>query len=177
LLIKRATAIAVISVVLSIAAAILDVVDGSASHTFAAVGEVIFTVVGLVIARQQPRNTVAWTFLVSGLLNSINNLGVGIAAVGLRDNWPSWLQFFGGWCTGWTWFPALFSIITIGLLHFPDGRPVSPRWRWADKAAVATMGLWIISVGVGTWGLPPSELQSNSSPHPHGWHAVIWPFA
>jgi hypothetical protein len=176
-LIIRATLVAVTAVVLSVAGAVLDVIDLNATHTFGALGFVAFPVVGLAVARSQPRNTVAWTFLVSGLLNGINSFGQGFAAVGQRDGWPAWLQFFGAWCTGWSWFPGLFLIITIGLLHFPNGKPVSPRWRWADKAAIATMCLWIVAVGVATWGLPADELDSSSAPHPHGWRAVIWTFA
>jgi hypothetical protein len=172
--VTRAKAVAAVTVLLSVLAAVLDIIDHSASNTFAALGELVFPIVGLVIARSQPRNTVAWTFLVSGLLNAINLAGQAVTDLGLAHGWPEGVQFFGAWCTGWTWFPALFVIITIGLLHFPNGQPVSPRWRWADRVAVATMGLWIVAVGVATWGLPASELQSNSSPQPHGWRAVVW---
>jgi hypothetical protein len=172
--VARAKAVAAVTVLLCVLAGVLDIIDLSASNTFAAVGELVFPVVGVVIARSQPRNTVAWTFLVSGLLNSINLAGQAVSDVGIRHEWPEGVQFFGAWCTGWTWFPALFVIITIGLLHFPTGRPVSPRWRWADRVAIATMGLWILAVGVATWGLPARELQSNSSPQPHGWRAVVW---
>jgi hypothetical protein len=172
--VARARAVAAVTVLLCVLAAVLDIIDLSATNTFAAVGEIVFPIVGLVIARSQPRNTVAWTFLVSGLLNSINLAGQAVSDVGIRHEWPEGVQFFGAWCTGWTWFPALFVIITIGLLHFPNGLPVSPRWRWADRAAVATMVLWIGCVGVAAWGLPVTELQSNAAPHPDGWRAVVW---
>jgi hypothetical protein len=172
--VARARAVAAVTVLLCFLAAVLDIIDLSATNTFAAVGELVFPIVGLVIARSQPRNTVAWTFLVSGLLNAINLAGQAVSDVGLRHDWPEGVQFFGAWCTGWTWFPALFVIITIGLLHFPNGMPVSSRWRWADRAAVATMVLWIVCVGVAVWGLPVTELQSSAAPHPHGWRAVVW---
>lgn len=173
-MVARAKAVAAVTVLLCVLAAVLDIIDLSASNTFAAVGELVFPIVGVVIARSKPRNTVAWTFLISGLLNSINIAGQAVSDLGLAHGWPERVQFFGAWCTGWTWFPALFVIITIGLSHFPNGLPVSPRWRWADRVAVATMGLWIVAVGVATWGLPASELQSNSSPNPHGWRGVVW---
>ncbi len=43
------------------------------------------------------------------------------------------------------WLPAVFLVLTLGLLLFPNGRPPSPKWRWAvwgevAVVAVATLG-------------------------------------
>lgn len=176
-MIGRPIVFAAVATVLSLVAAVLDIVDHSATHTFAALGGLVFPVVGLVVARSQPRNTVAWTFLASGMLNAVNHLGEGIKGAGRREAWPEAVRSFGGWCTSWTWFPALFVLITIGLLHFPDGVPITPRWRWVDRAAVAVMGVWIVAVGVVTFGLPSSMLDSSAAPNPDGWRAVVWPLA
>ena len=39
------------------------------------------------------------------------------------------------------WLPAVFLVLTLGLLLFPDGRPPSPTWRWVAWCEVALVGL------------------------------------
>jgi signal transduction histidine kinase len=58
------------------------------------------------------------------------------------------------WVGGWIWAPGLGLLVTVVLQLFPDGRPLSPRWRfvvWTSVAAIATVAL---SLAAGTWGVP-----------------------
>jgi signal transduction histidine kinase len=86
------------------------------------------TCVGLLIATRQPRNTVAWVMLV-GVLALIL-----VASPGLEN-------LIG---TGWalqidraTW-PLLYAWPIAIAFVFPDGRLLTPRWRWVAAAAVAS---------------------------------------
>jgi len=44
----------------------------------------------------------------------------------------------------WSWIPAFFLVLTLGLLLFPDGRPPSPRWRWVGWLSLALIGIGIV---------------------------------
>jgi signal transduction histidine kinase len=43
--------------------------------------------------------------------------------------------------TAWAWLPAVFILITIFLLLFPDGQPPSPRWRWVGWFSAGLIAL------------------------------------
>ena len=54
----------------------------------------------------------------------------------------------------WAWFVAFGLVLTLGLLLFPDGRPVSPRWKWVGWYSVAVMALGVVSTA---WLYRPSS--------------------
>jgi hypothetical protein len=171
---RLALAATAASLAMTLAATVLAISLLNATDTVAALSEVIFPVVALAIMRAYPRNTVAWAFMVSGLLNSLNHLGEAVALVGLQHSWSPSVTGFGAWLTSWTWFPALFMLITIGLSHFPDGRAVSPRWRWLDLTSVTLMAITGLSFGLGAWGLPAAEMLASATPTPTGWRHVVF---
>ena len=39
------------------------------------------------------------------------------------------------------WLPAVFLVLTLGLLLFPDGRPPSAKWRWVARGEIAAVAL------------------------------------
>jgi signal transduction histidine kinase len=45
----------------------------------------------------------------------------------------------------WAWIPAVFILITVFLLLFPEGRPLSRRWRRVGWFSVAMMTLGSVS--------------------------------
>ncbi|HET8600146.1 MAG TPA: histidine kinase [Segeticoccus sp.] len=56
----------------------------------------------------------------------------------------SWLV--GGMSTLWT---GLYLVPALLLLHFPDGRLPTPRWRWVPRALVAAMVMMFVLGVVG----------------------------
>ena len=50
--------------------------------------------------------------------------------------------------TAWAWIPAIMLVLTLGLLLFPDGRPLSPRWKWVGWYCVATIAVAVGGLAV-----------------------------
>jgi signal transduction histidine kinase len=109
---------------------------------------------GLLVARR-PNNPMGWLMLLISFSQGGIGLADGYAKVALfarAGNLP------GGdlvaWVGGWIWAPGLGLLVTVVLLLFPDGRPLSPRWRfvvWMSVAAIATV---VLSLAAGFWGVP-----------------------
>ncbi|MCU0282280.1 MAG: hypothetical protein MUD13_00060 [Candidatus Nanopelagicales bacterium] len=102
--------------------------------------------VGTVVAARVPGNPIGWMLLAVAAFFLVQ---APIEALGERllDTHPalaSWLLWFGADRDDtWTWYPPLWFLFTQVLLHFPDGRLPSPRWR------PFRLGTWVVGV-VGT---------------------------
>jgi hypothetical protein len=99
---------------------------------------VVFSVLAALIIARQPRNRVGWLLLLPALSAAIPieaNLATPPAALtpGL------WLLL---WYDDWSWIPVIFAIFLIPL-HFPTGRPPSPRWNWVNQLA---LGMWLFFI-------------------------------
>ncbi len=120
---------------------------------------VIFAVVAALIINRQPQNRVGWLMMLVAIanINPISTFIDGIAAPTVLT--PGLFLLF--WLEAWSWIPVIFPVFLIPL-HFPTGRPPSPRWNWVNWLAV---GLWVffmviipfaetISLASGAWALP-----------------------
>jgi hypothetical protein len=95
----------------------------------------VFGFVGSLIASRQPANAIGWIFCGVGLAGA----AAGSSAVYAELSLPGWV--WATWLSTWAG-GLIFSAVPLVLLLFPDGKPVSPRWRfgvWA--AAIALIGL------------------------------------
>ena len=102
-----------------------------------------FPLVGLVILRRQPHNTVGWLLAAIGVVWSIGGYADTWAHYGLITS-PGSLPGadVAALVANLIWAPALGLTGTYLFLLFPDGRLPSPRWRpfaWAVAAVLVTL--------------------------------------
>jgi hypothetical protein len=102
-----------------------------------------FPVVGLLIALRRPGNSIGWLFLVGGLAAQAEDALLGYATYGLIEA-PGSLP--GGEVAGVVadtlWIPSIAAGLTLLLLLFPTGRPLSRRWN---------VLIWIVAVDVAVY--------------------------
>jgi hypothetical protein len=56
----------------------------------------------------------------------------------------------------WVWLPGVAFLLFFLPLYFPDGRVVSPRWRWLVRVAL------VFSVGGALYSaLSPGEIPAS----------------
>jgi hypothetical protein len=91
------------------------------------------SVIGLLIARREPANSVGWLFSLAPLLVSVSLTfgAIGIAAGPEHRDW-SWAPL-PAWLSQWAWPLGLIGFAVLMPLLFPDGRPPSGRWRLLVK--------------------------------------------
>src|SRR5215208_6629588 len=121
---------------------------------------VLFTTIGALVASWQPKNTIGWIFCAMGLFFTSSVASGQYAIYALLSSPGSlpgggtaaWLEaFFGG--------PIIIVLFALVLLLFPNGRPLSRRWRavlWLDLI-VAAMLLFVGSFKPGP--MPTSSLN------------------
>jgi len=95
------------------------------------------TAVGLAIALRQPRNAVAWMMLL-GALALVMSFGTSVELFA-SEGWA--LQVARA-----TW-PLLYAWPVAVAFVFPDGRLLTPRWRWVAVGAVASfVGFMVLAL-------------------------------
>jgi signal transduction histidine kinase len=93
-----------------------------------------FSIVGLVVALRQPQNACGWLMLVIGTIWSF-----GVSPQAASDSVVAW-------ATSWGWVPPFGLMATHLPLRLPDGRLLSPRWRWVSRAATTAMVLTCVGI-------------------------------
>ena len=112
-----------------------------ATDPFYILAALTFTTVGSVIAAQRPRNAIGWLLALSGVFLAAESL-IGTCAVACLAKNPS-EGALAAWLYQWIWIPTLVAFVEA-LLLFPDGSPLSPRWRTA--AYVVAGGAFAVAV-------------------------------
>ena len=159
-----------LTLALIVAAAILAVLNdydlGRASFLIA---EASAAVIGAVISARQPRNPVGWLILGHAFCFSLGEFGRQYAIYGVRTA-PGSLPAAEVmvWPTYWVWFPGIVLMFLLLPLYFPDGRLVSPRWRW-----VAWLSTAFLVVTTITGMFRPGDDEAAGIPNPLGVEAEL----
>jgi hypothetical protein len=123
---------AALAFALTIAAVLLPPVPGGADTYLMVVFVLMMTglaSMGLLITSQRPRNPIGWLLLVAAVMFGISIMGGGYAELSVsRYGRDLPLTTFFAWITGWTFAPAIGSLVILMPLLFPTGRLPSPRW-------------------------------------------------
>jgi hypothetical protein len=124
-------------------------------------GLMVSAMVGGLIASRRPENPVGWFFLGSAGCFAITEVAAEYATYGLPGAWVM------AWLLSWLWVPALILLLCFVPLYFPDGRLVSPRWRWVVGLAL------FFSVIIAVFSaLSPGEIQEEGIANPLGIEAL-----
>jgi hypothetical protein len=116
-----------------------------------------FALVGLVVARRQPRNGVGWLLLATALFMIVQSdastytvldyrlhggrLRFGPLAVFVQPSWA----------------PAIVCMV-LALLLFPDARLPLGRWRWILWPFLGIAGLWVL----GAFGIAAHAIATHT---------------
>ena len=128
----------------------------------------VYAVLGLVIASQQPGNGVAWILL----LVSTGIVFNGASAVILDEPSGSesiWHVLATVWSNG-GYFIAFIIPLLLLLYIFPTGHFLTPRWSWAGWAAAVASAVIVFAEGLASEVALDGE--TASIPNPLGFHTI-----
>ena len=167
-----ASALVIVAVVCAAAMLALRIAAGPAYGNqgdfllFNWVAALAFATAGLLVVRRDHRNAIGWMFIAGGLGNALAGLGTIYAYFAfVRD--PSSLPGgdVGLWLFHWAWIPLPVSIL-FTLALFPNGRPLSPRWRPLVWLIAIAGSLWLLDAATSNFdpaGLP-AWIVSRANP-------------
>ena len=84
-------------------------------------------VAGALVVRAAPRNPVGWVLVSASLIGPYHVAGY-YAAIDAVPGRALPLADLAAWIAVWGFVPYFF-VLPLALLLFPDGRPLTPRWR------------------------------------------------
>ena len=141
---RTALVLAFLTLVVTAVGTVVAVLDHSVS---AGGGSAIFLVpgfglVGVVVARRQPRNPIGWSMLGAAFFIAFSGLGSAYSVLDYRQHrgslplGPLAVLIQPGWA------PAIV-LFALSILLFPDGYLPSGRWRVPLGALILSAAVWL----------------------------------
>lgn len=107
-----------------------------------------FATVGALVLWRRPGNAMGWVLGAVGVLAALGGFAETYLSRATDDRETSWFFQVTAWFGTWYWFPLIMLVLVFPLILFPDGRPVSPRWR--PLLWLATTGTLLLTVAAAT---------------------------
>jgi hypothetical protein len=108
---------------------------------------VAFACVGVVVARNEPRNPIGWLLLGAAGLFAANGVTALYVVLDYRRHRGTLPWGHVALTLGPIWVPGIV-LVGLAVLLFPEGRLPSARWRWPLRAYLV-VGAWFPTA----WGL------------------------
>ena len=140
-----ATAVAVFAVGASGMVLIALVGGQTSSQQWVAVSFAVYAAVGYLLTTRRPANPIGWLALATALIGGIFGLAQSLQAWAELEHLsdPVW-SFILAWPQNWLWLPLVLVSTTLPLLLLPDGRLLSPRWRWVVGTAIFITSCYVV---------------------------------
>jgi hypothetical protein len=169
---RLAWGLAALAPLLMLSSSLLSVVSGSSlefGDVFIWAIALVFAAVGVLIAARHPGNAIGWIFLAAGVAAGLGALTHSIAQHWVDGNGGSEALAKAAALYGeLSWVPFILMPATFLLLLFPDGRLLSPRWRWIAWCAAAGMAGTFVAQGLKPGRIPdfPQIMNPIAVDHP-----------
>jgi hypothetical protein len=132
--------------------------------------------VGSGLAARMPRHAIPWLMIAAALGNLLYPVIVLVVARALEAApAPAWAPSIA-WAGNWIWVVGQVGLFYL-LLLFPDGRPLSGRWRQVGRLGAVYIGIaWLL---VAAW---PNLEAAPALANPFGiealraWEGALLPF-
>lgn len=100
-----------------------------------------YAVVGALVASREPRNAVGWLLLAIALSFAVTSFTDSYISQSVDAPGEAW----AAWVSTWGWNVWLYTACGILPFVFPDGRVLSPRWRYALGLGIFTLVASVLS--------------------------------
>jgi len=122
----------------------------------------VLPLVGALIVSRWPRHIVGWLFCIAGTLFAAAGLAEAYGAYAVVEGarggaWAAWLGT-------WLFLPPLFGTPPLLFLLFPDGRPLSPGWRWAVALTASAIVLQAAGAALAPGELADAPVEGIENP-------------
>jgi hypothetical protein len=152
----------VAAAVVALSALTQDSSDGLATNVPWVLVAVAFAVVGVAVAKRQPRNSIGWLLIAVGLVFLLSYVGNTYAVIDYRHHHGALFLGLGAVFLGVLWGLAAF-LIPLTVLLFPNGHVPSLRWRWTVSAYLTILALSVTLAEI-VAVTQPVHISSGGSP-------------